>query len=485
MSLGARISVLCAALLPAVVLGAPEPRPRLGEAPPRLPEASSLCTGEYADFLSAMNRSTRLLEASPDVGYTYLVRNTATYERVYYAKGGKLRRLYLRHVRHGTAFAYLAQGGSWFVATNAHVAEQPAVTESDEDVEGVPVGARKVRETVRIVANESDPDELALAMLTKVVVDEELDLAILRTQQPLKVMPYKLGRSSALRVGNAVQVRGYPLGAVAAANSGRVISVGQLDHERSWNHEDFAVDALLNAGNSGSPVLAVSCKTGDLELVGIYHAGYREAQALNVVVAVDQLRETLETMRPRHGPAAPAVDRAALIARVRASPSPFLMPFAERVVRVDAGAETVRFSVLEADYPLTARVELAVIARTSDLGRASALVLPPRFGEREIPGMRLEPTFREQAVRLSHALWKQLAAVVAFRELELASGASAEGRSALAAAVARIRSGRAEQKEVLQSVGFDAEDLVWPADAPAPAEASSGRLMSSGGDDAP
>ena len=57
------------------------------------------------------------------------------------------------------------------------------------------------------------------------------------------------------------------------------------------------VDALLSAGNSGSPVFAVSCRTSEPELVGVFHAGYAEAAALNVVVAVDQLREELDTLR--------------------------------------------------------------------------------------------------------------------------------------------------------------------------------------------
>ena len=54
-----------------------------------------------------------------------------------------------------------------------------------------------------------------------------------------------------------------------------------VDSERGWNHADFVVDALLNAGNSGSPVFAVSCRTSEPELVGIYHAGYTDAATLN------------------------------------------------------------------------------------------------------------------------------------------------------------------------------------------------------------
>ena len=56
------------------------------------------------------------------------------------------------------------------------------------------------------------------------------------------------------------------------------------DQEQGWDHVDFVVDALLSEGNSGSPVLAASCKSRELELVGVYHAGYSLAnRTLDVV----------------------------------------------------------------------------------------------------------------------------------------------------------------------------------------------------------
>ena len=72
-----------------------------------------------------------------------------------------------------------------------------------------------------------------------------------------------------------------------------------------------AADAQLSRGQSGSPVLAVSCATRELELVGLYHAGYREGAALNVAIGIDGLRDILTTLKPRkrneaqHGPGEP------------------------------------------------------------------------------------------------------------------------------------------------------------------------------------
>ena len=51
-------------------------------------------------------------------------------------------------------------------------------------------------------------------------------------------------------------------------------------------------------------MLAVSCKTGELELVGVFHAGDLQGSALNVVVGIDQLRDLMTTRKRtprRHG----------------------------------------------------------------------------------------------------------------------------------------------------------------------------------------
>ena len=122
-------------------------------------------------------------------------------------------------------------------------------------------------------------------------VDPLLDAAILKASQKLTVLPYKIGKSAALRQGNAVIVRGFPLGVMQAVSSGKVVNPYDRDQEQGWDHVDFVIDALLSEGNSGSPVLAASCRSRDLELVGVYHAGYKGHGALNVVVGIDQLAE--------------------------------------------------------------------------------------------------------------------------------------------------------------------------------------------------
>jgi serine protease Do len=87
-----------------------------------------------------------------------------------------------------------------------------------------------------------------------------------------------------------------------ATNSGKVVTPYDLDREKTWNHVDFVTDALVTKGNSGSPVFAISCRTGSLELVGLYHAGYRGSPALNVVVGIDQLHDLMENFRKSKPP---------------------------------------------------------------------------------------------------------------------------------------------------------------------------------------
>jgi serine protease Do len=287
---------------------------------------------------------------------------------------------------------------------------------------------------VRIVANEAEPDSPEQPLLRPVVVDEALDIAVLATSEPLELVPYRFGHSSDLRVGNAVLARGFPLGAFPAANAGRVIGVAQRDVERRWDHEDFAVDALLNLGSSGSPVLAISCETGEPEVVGVYHAGYRNAQGLNVVIALDQLRGVLDELRPpqvRLATLEPSADPAE--ARAAVAKGPILFPFGGRAVRAERHGDATRFYVLDSSFPLSSRVEFTVVDR----------------------GARVEG----RAAELRAALWEQLALVLRYRAAESPSEArrSPDTRVRI---VARLARGEEEQLQLLAAVRAGAEGFA-------------------------
>src|SRR5216684_2351384 len=273
--------VLLAALVLAAPAGSAAGRWR-AKKPPAAAAAKKapLCEGDYADAVPASIAS-QVLDGVREQ-FVFAVRNTATYEHVYYGRDGKLRHAYVRSVVHGTGFAYRVRDGETLIITNQHVAERPEVTDDEHPVDGVPAGSKKVREQLKIVRNEDDDYEPGHVALAKVLSDAAADIAIVKAHKLLPPMPFRFGRSSALRPGNLVQVRGFPLGAFSAVSVGKVVNPYTEDTEKGWSHSDFVVDALLSAGNSGSPVFAVSCRSSEPELVGVFHAGYADAAALNV-----------------------------------------------------------------------------------------------------------------------------------------------------------------------------------------------------------
>src|SRR6185436_5560529 len=112
----------------------------------------------------------------------------------------------------GSAFAYEVAGNETYLLTNEHVASWPEVTDGLHRVDGVPEGCKRVDDKLRIVRDERDDFEPGQIPLTRVAVDPLLDAAVLKAGQPLHTLPYRIGKSASLRQGNAIRVRGFPLG---------------------------------------------------------------------------------------------------------------------------------------------------------------------------------------------------------------------------------------------------------------------------------
>src|SRR5262249_36736369 len=187
--------------------------------------ATPYCSGEYADDFTALAPYVQEFDKQPQ-GHSssYCVRNTATYECLSYNSDGSLRRLRRKAILHGTAFGYRIQAGETLLLTNQHVGEWPAVTDEDHPVDEVPIGCKRIGESIKIVDNEADSYERDDIPLSRVVADPQLDVAVLKARVPLQILPWKVGRSSAMREHNVVDVRGFPLGAFRAANIGKVVS---------------------------------------------------------------------------------------------------------------------------------------------------------------------------------------------------------------------------------------------------------------------
>ncbi|MES1172284.1 MAG: serine protease [Bacteroidota bacterium] len=341
------------------------------------------CQGDYADSLQLQSAHTRDLEQGPRGQYSYLVRSTARYECPFFGPDGKLRRRRILASELGSAFAYEVTGAETFLLTNEHVASWPEVTDPLHRVDGVPEGCKRVEDKLRIVRDERDDFEPGQIPLTRVAVDPLLDAAVLKAPQALNVIPYKIGKSASVRQGNAIRVRGFPLGVMQAVSDGKVVNPYDRDQEQGWDHVDFVVDALLSEGNSGSPVLAVSCATRDLQLVGMYHAGYKGHSALNVVVGIDQLAEFMRRKKrvPRAladtGGGLGSKDRARLIATLEESTLP-LFDFGGTMIRVEAQAGALLYHFYGKQFPLDDRRALVVedVPKEGTFGEIGRLLVP-------------------------------------------------------------------------------------------------------------
>jgi serine protease Do len=344
------------------------------------------CVDEYSDSLTVLNAKARELDTRAQSDYTFCVRNTAVYECLSYGTDGSVKKQHEKAVLHGTAFAYKRQDGDTLLLTNEHVAAWPAITDDEHRVEDVPGGCKKVSENIRIVDDEHDIYERDDVPLARVAIDSQLDVAVLKAHAKLPVMPWKIGHSAGLRARDIVEVHGFPLGAFKATNVGKVISA--LDHDTfgEWDHDDFVIDALLSSGNSGSPVLAASCKTGELELVGIFHANYSQGSAMNVVIGIDQVRDFMTTFkhRPQNvgegGGTLGPNQRAAMHAEIRSAREPYFAfgPLTAAVHERDDGA--LVFEVFGSEFPAEPHAILVI----EDLPLEGGFGQPGRvwFGQR-------------------------------------------------------------------------------------------------------
>ncbi|HEX7836874.1 MAG TPA: hypothetical protein VF469_05390, partial [Kofleriaceae bacterium] len=226
----------------------------------------------------------------------------------------------------------------------------------------------------------------------------------------------------------------------------KVVSPYDHDVQGVRNHDDFVVDALLTSSGSGSPVFAVSCKTGEFELVGIFHARYTGASALNVVVAIDQVRELMTTLKRSsrpvdRSPELDAVARAHLVEAVRNDPDPAFFAVGSLVASLHVRRDgALVFAVFAGDFPRTAHPLLAI----EDI----AAVDPRTFGTLGAvhvggpAGMHAYPTSEAEAevhALLSRALIALRESAIAAYEVREATRTSADSRSAFDRAAARKR----------------------------------------------
>jgi len=396
-----------------------------------------ICEGEYSDTLQVQSVRTRDLEQGARGQYSYLIRSTAKYECPFFGPDGKLRRRRVQASELGTAFAYEVSGAETYLLTNEHVAVWPEVTDSLHRIEGVADGCKRVEDKLRIVRDERDDFDPGQIALTRVAVDPLLDAAILKAGQRLTVLPYKVGKSAGLRQGNAVAVRGFPLGVMQAVSSGKVVNPYDRDQEQGWDHVDFVVDALLSEGNSGSPVLAASCKSRELELVGVYHAGYKGHSALNVVVGIDQLTDFMRKKRrvPRAiasegSPGAPGLVERGRVKDALAAGTLPLFDFGGLTVRVEINDGVLLYHLYGRQFPLDDRRITVIedLLKTGAFGELGRMWVLGPTGWREWPPSALGTDERDLLARVVDTIRLQVLHTLDYRHALTNPGSADERR---------------------------------------------------------
>lgn len=143
--------------------------------------------------------------------------------------------------------------------------------------------------TVKIVLNAGTETEKVLDAQI-IIRDKKRDLAILRAIGDQKHSPVPLGDSSQLYETQDVIAFGFPFGKQLTLNRGKYptmsVNSGRITALRKQgdNLAAIQIDALVNPGNSGGPLLD---KRG--KVIGVVVAGIR-GSGVNFVIPVNQLK---------------------------------------------------------------------------------------------------------------------------------------------------------------------------------------------------
>lgn len=170
----------------------------------------------------------------------------------------------------GTAFCIDAKG---IFVTNAHV-----------------VHGHKGKFNVILSPGETD-QRITHARVLK--SDEDMDLALIQIENPPALKPLALGDIKTLFDTMDLTAFGYPFGAALAASKTDYpsisVSTGHVTslRKKAGELDIIQLDAVLNPGNSGGPVI-----DGDGKVIGIVQAGLPGA-GINFAIPVSRLQKFL------------------------------------------------------------------------------------------------------------------------------------------------------------------------------------------------
>jgi len=178
-------------------------------------------------------------------------------------------------IAEGSAFCIDASG---LFVTNAHV-----------------VAGQKPGGLLKLVLHPGESDQVVLPA-NVVKLDKGKDLAVLQIVHPKNLTPLTLGNSTALVETMPVVAFGYPFGSELALKEGDYpsisVSTGHITSLRKIDGELAAIqlDASLNEGNSGGPVI-----DSKGEVIAIVEAGI-PGSGVNLAIPVSFLRSVVNAL---------------------------------------------------------------------------------------------------------------------------------------------------------------------------------------------
>lgn len=181
-------------------------------------------------------------------------------------------------VRNGAGYPDVIIGSGFFIDERGYLITNHHVIESmvDTKYEGYS------RLYVKLL---SDPDTKIPAKV--VGYDSILDLALLKVEiEPEFVL--SLGSSSDLQIGDKVSAIGTPIGLEGTLTAGIISST---DRKLQTVGNVFQIDAAVNSGNSGGPLI-----DQNMNVQAIVFAGMLQYQGLNFAIPVEYLKQILPYM---------------------------------------------------------------------------------------------------------------------------------------------------------------------------------------------
>ena len=184
-------------------------------------------------------------------------------------------------VKNGVGYADVIIGSGFFIDSRGYIVTNHHVIDSmvNPKYEGF------ARLYIKL------PEDSITKIPAKVIgYDSLLDLALLKVEiEPEYVL--NLGSSSDLEIGDKISVIGTPVGLEGTLTSGIISS---FDRKLLALGNVFQIDAAVNSGNSGGPMI-----DANLKVQAIVFAGMLQLQGLNFAIPVEYLKQELPVLYGR------------------------------------------------------------------------------------------------------------------------------------------------------------------------------------------